>query len=97
MTGVAITDLAQRVDGDVFSDSQPTQKYFTDWRGKWSGTCLRVVRPFSTKDVSEILQWCLNRRIPIVPQADDTGHSGTAISESSINTIVGSKECMNTI
>jgi len=51
-------------------------QYNTDWMGKYKGQSTTVLKPRSTAEVSEIVKWCWNRRIGIVPQGGNTGLVG---------------------
>lgn len=61
--------------------------HLTDWRGRFTGRALAVVRPASTADVAALVKLCVQYRVPIVPQGGNTGlvlgsvpdDSGTAI------------------
>jgi (R)-2-hydroxyglutarate---pyruvate transhydrogenase len=50
-----------------------------DWMNKYHGKSTTVLRPRTTKEVSEIVKWCNERRIPIVPQGGNTGLVGGGI------------------
>jgi FAD/FMN-containing dehydrogenase len=66
------------------SDSAP---YLTDWRRRFTGKALAVVKPGSTDEVAAVVRLCNAFRVPIVPQGGNTGlvlgsvpdNSGTAI------------------
>lgn len=53
--------------------------YNTDWMGKYVGKASTVLRPRSTREVSEILSWCWDKRIGVVPQAGNTGLVGGGV------------------
>ena len=42
----------------VLTDSQ-AQAHLTDWRGRYSGQALAVVRPGNTDEVAQVVKWCL--------------------------------------
>jgi len=71
--------------------------YEQDWRGKFRGAALAVVRPASTEEVSRVLGYCAERRIAVVPQGGNTGLSGGATPDGSGKAIVLSLTRMHRI
>ncbi|KLO20579.1 FAD-binding domain-containing protein [Schizopora paradoxa] len=53
--------------------------YNTDWMGKYVGQASTVLKPKTTQQVSEIVKWCWERRIGIVPQGGNTGLVGGGV------------------
>ena len=60
------------------------EKYLTEWRGYWRGSCDLIVRPNSVHDVSSIVKICNNQSIPITPQAGNTGLVGGGVPSGGI-------------
>jgi FAD/FMN-containing dehydrogenase len=58
-------------DGDL-------EPYVVDWRGRYRGTALAVVKPGNTAEVSAVVKACAARRVAIVPQGGNTGMCGAA-------------------
>lgn len=50
-----------------------------DWMGKYRGKATTVLKPRTTQEVSEIVKWCSDRRIGIVPQGGNTGLVGGSV------------------
>ncbi|KDQ08452.1 hypothetical protein BOTBODRAFT_191727 [Botryobasidium botryosum FD-172 SS1] len=50
-----------------------------DWMGKYHGKSQCVLKPRTTEEVSRILKWCWERRIPVVPQGGNTGLVGGSV------------------
>ncbi|KAF9015312.1 hypothetical protein BDQ17DRAFT_1340832 [Cyathus striatus] len=50
-----------------------------DWMGRFHGMSSTVLRPKTTQQVSQILKWCNERRIPVVPQGGNTGLVGGSV------------------
>lgn len=50
-----------------------------DWMNKYHGQSTTVLRPRSTKEVSEIVKRCNERGIAIVPQGGNTGLVGGGV------------------
>jgi FAD/FMN-containing dehydrogenase len=71
----------------VLTEDADIVGYVRDWRGRFSGKALAVVKPGNTEEVATVVRICRNFRIPIVPQGGNTGlvlgsvpdESGTAI------------------
>ncbi len=62
---------------NVLTDADATP-YLTDWRERYSGKALAVVRPGSTDEVAAIVRMCAEAGVPIVPQGGNTGLCGGA-------------------
>ena len=71
----------------VLTDDSDTAAYLTDWRRRFTGRTLAVVKPATTDEVASIVRLCNRYGVPIVPQGGNTGlvlgsvpdQSGTAI------------------
>ena len=79
----------------VLTETTHKQAYDRDWRGRYSGSSLAVVRPHDTAETAAVLRVCHDARIPIVPQAGNTGLVGGAVPNG--NAIVLSVGRMNSI
>ncbi|KIJ45598.1 hypothetical protein M422DRAFT_778812 [Sphaerobolus stellatus SS14] len=51
----------------------------TDWMKKYHGNSTTVVKPRSTEEVSQIVHWCWENRVAIVPQGGNTGLVGGGV------------------
>jgi len=60
----------------VLTDPTDIAPYCTDWRGRYSGTPLCVVRPGSTEEVAAVVSACAQAGIAVVPQGGHTGLCG---------------------
>src|SRR5690606_15051527 len=58
---------------------------------------LAVVRPGSVDEVAQIMRWCSQNKIPVVPQGGNTGLCGGATPDSSGNAIVLSLTRLNAV
>jgi FAD/FMN-containing dehydrogenase len=47
--------------------------YLTDWRGRFTGAALAVLRPANTEQVATLVRACARWRVPVVPQGGRTG------------------------
>ena len=54
-------------------------QYNTDWMGKYRGYSTTILKPKTTQQVSEIVKWCNEKRIGIVPQGGNTGLVGGSV------------------
>ena len=57
----------------VLSTSAGMAPFLTDWRGRFTGKALAVLRPGSVDEVAQLVKACLEARVPIVPQGGRTG------------------------
>ncbi len=62
--------------------------YLTDWRGRFTGRALAVVRPANTEEVAGVVRVCAELEIPIVPQGGNTGLCGGATPDDSGHAVV---------
>jgi FAD/FMN-containing dehydrogenase len=62
--------------------------YLTDWRGRFVGKALAVVRPDAAQQVADVVRVCADHNIPIVPQGGNTGLCGGATPDVSGRAIV---------
>jgi FAD/FMN-containing dehydrogenase len=71
--------------------------FLTDWRGRYQGRALAVVRPGSTEQVSAVVRACAEDRVAIVPQGGNTGQCGGATPDATGDAIVLSLSRLNRI
>ncbi len=71
--------------------------YLTDWRERYSGRALAVVRPGSTDEVAAVVRLCARANVPIVPQGGNTGLCGGATPDDSGHALVLSLQRLNRI
>eukprot|EP01059_Diplonema_ambulator_P008093 TRINITY_DN17607_c0_g1_i1.p1 TRINITY_DN17607_c0_g1~~TRINITY_DN17607_c0_g1_i1.p1 ORF type:complete len:488 (+),score=186.13 TRINITY_DN17607_c0_g1_i1:37-1464(+) len=85
----------RRIVGDKGVVVEDVEKYSRDWLGRFGGECPAVVRPGSAEEVSEVLKYCNEHEIPVVPQAGNTGLVGGSVPIG--GEVVLSVERLNTI
>ena len=78
-----MSQLIERLDALVgkaglITDAQELVPYATDWRKRYFGMPLAVVRPASTQEVADVVRLCAETRTAIVPQGGNTGLCGGA-------------------
>ncbi|RJG08460.1 FAD-binding oxidoreductase [Massilia cavernae] len=71
--------------------------YLTDWRGRFTGAALAVLRPAGTSQVALLVQACAEWRVPIVPQGGRTGLVLGSVPDASGTAVVLSLGRMNKI
>lgn len=73
------------------------QAYECDWRKRWHGRALAVVRPADTAQVARVVQACLTHRVGLVPQGGHTGLVGGGTPDNSGTQLVLSLQRLNRI
>jgi FAD/FMN-containing dehydrogenase len=89
--------LARIVGIDHVVTGDDATAYTTDWRGRYQGSALAVVRPGSTRQVADVVRWCAANGVPVVPQGGNTGLCGAATPDSSGKAVVLSLTRLNAI
>jgi len=80
--------------GAVLSDPADLEKYQTGWRyGK--GRALLVARPSSTAQVAQVLVFCRERGLRVLPQGANTGLVGASVPDAGGRMVVLSLERLN--
>ncbi|MBK7745593.1 MAG: FAD-binding oxidoreductase [Betaproteobacteria bacterium] len=67
----------------VLTATADTAPYLTDWRGRFHGRALAIVRPGSTAEVAAVVQACAEAETAVVAQGGNTGHCGGATPDAS--------------
>jgi FAD/FMN-containing dehydrogenase len=57
----------------VLTSDDAMAPFLTDWRGRFTGKALAVLRPDSVEQVAQLVQACAQWAIPVVPQGGKTG------------------------
>ena len=70
-------------DAYVLTATADVESYATDWRKRYFGRPLAVVRPGSTAEVAGVVGLCAETRTAIVPQGGNTGLCGGATPDGS--------------
>lgn len=92
-----IAELAGLVGQPNVITGADAESFLVDWRGRYSGQALAVVRPGSTAEVAAVMAWCTAHRVPVVPQGGNTGLCGGATPDASGQAIVLSLGRLNSI
>jgi FAD/FMN-containing dehydrogenase len=81
----------------VLTDDADTAPYLTDWRGRFTGRCRAVLRPFDTEAVARLVRLCAQYRVPLVPQGGRTGLVLGSVPDASGDAVVLSLRRLNRI
>lgn len=92
-----VDELIQMLGRQYVLTGEEALSYTVDWRGRYSGKALAVVRPGSTEEVAQVVRWCAANRVPMVPQGGNTGLCGGATPDSSGDAVVVSLTRLNKI
>ncbi|MEH2501920.1 FAD/FMN-containing dehydrogenase [Bradyrhizobium sp. AZCC 1578] len=84
-----LAGLAAIVGDNYVIDSAPDQEpYVVDWRGRYRGRAVAVVKPGSTAEVATVVRYCADKRLSIVPQGGNTGMCGAATPDDGASNVV---------
>ena len=83
MSAALLTALRERLgEAHVLSDGD-LSAWELDWRRRWRGRALAVVRPADTAQVAAVLQLCARHGVSAVPQGGNTGLVGGGVPDTS--------------
>jgi FAD/FMN-containing dehydrogenase len=82
--------------GNVLVDADAAA-YATDWRERYRGRPLAVVRPGSTGEVAKVVRACAASGTPVVPQGGNTGLCGGATPDDSGRAVILSLQRMRRV
>ena len=63
----------------VVTDPEELEKYNTDWMAKYRGQSRVALRPKTVQEVSQIVKYCSENLIAVVPQSGNTGLVGGSV------------------
>jgi FAD/FMN-containing dehydrogenase len=81
----------------VLVDSADMAPYLIDWRKRYRGAAVAVVRPADTSEVARIVRACASADAPMLPQGGNTGLVGGGTPDASGNAVVISLQRMNRV
>ena len=82
---------------NFIDDVQDMGAYLSDWRNHFSGQSPLILKPTSSKMVSDILLVCNENSLSVVPQGGNTGLVGGSVPSNEGDEVVISLEKMNNI
>lgn len=74
-----LQDDSAVIDGVSVDASDDLEPFNTDWMRKYKGHAKLVLRPKSTEEVSNILRYCNEKRLAVVPQGGNSGLVGGSV------------------
>ncbi|MGK5048765.1 FAD-binding oxidoreductase [Janthinobacterium sp. GB4P2] len=84
-------------DSYVLTLDADTAPFLTDWRDRFTGKALAVLRPATVEQVAGVLRACAQWQIPVVPQGGNTGLVLGSIPDDAGTAIVLSLARLNSI
>jgi len=75
-----VAALSERVHGEVRFDTYSKELYATD-ASAYEVTPIGVVFPHSTEDVAEVVSYCAEHGIPVLPRGGGTSLAGQTVNE----------------
>jgi FAD/FMN-containing dehydrogenase len=73
------------------------EPFLTDWRGRYTGRAMAVLRPANTQEVASIVALCAQEGVPVVPQGGNTGLVLGSVPDATGNAVLVSLKRMNAI
>ncbi len=81
----------------VLTDDADMAPFLTDWRDRFTGKALAVLRPASVGQVAAVVSACAQWQVPLVPQGGNTGLVLGSIPDAAGTAVVLSLTRLNTI
>jgi len=81
----------------VLTENADMASYLTDWRRRFTGKALAVLKPGSTEEAAAVVRLCNQFRVPIVPQGGNTGLVLGSVPDESGNAVVMSLARLNRV
>ncbi len=98
MPSSAILDtLRQRLGPTHVLTGDDAAPFELDWRKRWRGRALAVVRPGSVEEVAFVVRLCAEQGIAVVPQGGNTGLVGGGVPDTTGSQLVLSLRRLNRI
>ncbi len=82
---------------NVIADAAGMAPHLEDWRGRYRGDALCVVRPGSTAEVAAVVRACAAAGVAIVPQGGNTGLCGAATPFAASGAVIVSLARLNRV
>src|SRR4051812_32924303 len=90
-----VETLANIVGASACVTGEEAVPYATDWRRRYFGAALCVVKPSSTDEVAQVVRSCAEAGVPIVPQGGNTGLCGGATPDAAGRAVILNLSRMN--
>ena len=72
----------------LVTDGATLEPFLIDWRQRYVGRALAMVKPASTNEVAEVVKLCAAQGTAMVPQGGNTGLAGGATPDASGTQII---------
>ena len=83
MSPALIAELRQLLGAAQVLTEGDLSAYERDWRKRWHGKSLAVVRPGTTAEVAAVVRACARHGASLVPQGGNTGLVGGGVPDDS--------------
>src|SRR5918998_5133079 len=81
----------------VLTADDDQEPYLVDWRGRYRGRAVAVVKPASTEEVASVVRLCAGQGVVVVPQGGNTGMCGAATPPAEGRSVVVRLDRMNRV
>jgi FAD/FMN-containing dehydrogenase len=81
----------------VLGAAEDQEPYLVDWRGRYHGRAVAVVKPASTEQVASVVRLCAEGGVRVVPQGGNTGMCGAAAPPAEGRSVVVRLDRMNRV
>ncbi|QOT77727.1 FAD-binding oxidoreductase [Cupriavidus basilensis] len=81
----------------VLTDAADQAPYLTDWRKRYTGEAVAVLRPGSAEEVAAAVHACHAHKLAVVPQGGNTGLCGGATPQADQASVVISLQRLNRV
>jgi len=96
-----VAELKEKLRAIVGSEhvltGEDAKPYLVDWRKRYQGEALAVVRPGNTQEVASVVRLCYENDVPIVTVGGNTGLCGGATPDESGRAVVVNTARMNRV
>ncbi len=92
-----LKDLEDLLGAGQVLTGEAAAPFLVDWRNRYQGKALAVVRPATTEEVAGVVRACVKHNVPIVPQGGNTSLCGGATPDESGTAVVLTLQRMNKV
>lgn len=92
-----LKDLEDLLGSGQVLTGEAAAPFLVDWRNRYQGKALAVVRPATTEEVAGVVRACVKHNVPIVPQGGNTSLCGGATPDESGTAVVLTLQRMNKV
>lgn len=92
-----LKDLENLLGAGQVLTGEAAAPFLVDWRNRYQGNALAVVRPATTEEVAGVVRACVKHSVPIVPQGGNTSLCGGATPDDTGTAVVLSLQRMNKV